>query len=107
MTPTSNTAQPAGTRPPLPSQIAQQRVIAVLRGLPPDRLPQIVGALIAAGVGAVEVTLDSERAIESISRLRAHLAHDVVVGAGTAERGGDPEVIGARAREPVAAVATP
>ena len=64
----------------LPEVVAETRVIAVLRGLKPDRVQTVVEVLRGAGIGAVEVTLDSPEAARSIERLARS---DLSVGAGT------------------------
>lgn len=64
----------------LPEVVAETRVIAVLRGLEPDRVQTVVEVLRGAGIGAVEVTLDSPEAARSIERLARS---DLSVGAGT------------------------
>ncbi len=73
-----------GTRPPLPPAISEGRVIAILRGIEPSRLPALVRALAGGGIRAVEVTLNSPGALASIEALSVD-ADDlgVVVGAGT------------------------
>ena len=64
----------------LPEVVAETRVIAVLRGLTPDRVQTVVEVLRGAGIGAVEITLDSPEAARSIERLARS---DLSVGAGT------------------------
>lgn len=64
----------------LPEVVVETRVIAVLRGLNPDRLDTVAQILREAGMGAIEVTMDSPEAARSIERL-AHSGPSV--GAGT------------------------
>lgn len=68
-------------RPELPEAIRATGVLAILRGLAPAEAIDRAHILLAAGVRAVEVTLDSPQALEAI----AHLAGDprFTVGAGT------------------------
>lgn len=64
----------------LPSAIANQRVIPVLRGLAPGRVGDVTGVLREAGMDVVEITMDSPNAVASIE---ATAADGIVVGAGT------------------------
>lgn len=64
----------------LPEVVVETRVIAVLRGLNPDRVDTVAQILREAGMGAIEVTMDSPEAARSIERL-AHSGPSV--GAGT------------------------
>ena len=60
-------------------RIRAERVIAVLRRVPEPET--VVDALVAAGIGIVEITLDSDGALGTIERLRAR--GGVIVLAGT------------------------
>jgi 2-dehydro-3-deoxyphosphogluconate aldolase/(4S)-4-hydroxy-2-oxoglutarate aldolase len=73
----------------LPEVVVETRVIAVLRGLNPDRVDTVTHILREAGIGAIEVTMDSPEAAKSIERL-AHTA--VSVGAGTVMSVAEAEV---------------
>lgn len=57
-------------------------VIGILRRCPPDRVVDVVGAAAAAGLLAVELTMDLPDAAASIDRVRREWP-DLVVGAGT------------------------
>jgi 2-dehydro-3-deoxyphosphogalactonate aldolase len=58
-------------------------VIAILRGVQPDEVLDVADAMIAGGIGVIEVPLNSPQPFDSIARLaRAGLA-SVRVGAGT------------------------
>lgn len=61
--------------------IRRQRAVAILRRLPPAEVDPTVEAVLAGGFAAIEFTIDSERAGESIARWRA--AGRSLVGAGT------------------------
>ena len=50
-------------RLPVPDAITGPRIIAIARGLEPDRLARIADGLLAGGVHAFEVTLDSPGAL--------------------------------------------
>lgn len=64
-------------------KIAQGRVIAILRGDFGGRESDMVAAMIAGGLTAVEVTLNSPDALKKISRLAATFGSQCAVGAGT------------------------
>ncbi len=60
----------------------EAELIAILRGLTPERALETGAALVAAGFRSLEVPLNSPQALESIALLaRAHA--DCLVGAGT------------------------
>lgn len=70
--------------PVLPEPILAGRAIAIARGLDPALVPDIGRALIAGGIRAFEVTLNSEGALEVIGALRRRFApEELLVGAGT------------------------
>lgn len=58
-------------------------LIAILRGIRPDEVVAVGLALYKAGFRVIEVPLNSPQPFESIRLLRATLAADCVVGAGT------------------------
>ena len=68
------------TRPVLPSAIVEQRIIAIARRLPSTQVTGLIEALLDAGVGVLEVTLDADDAIATIGGLDGS---GLLVGAGT------------------------
>ncbi len=71
-------------RLPVPGAIAGPRIIAIARGLDPDRLARIADGLLAGGVHAFEITLDSPGALPAIESLvRRFDGTPLIVGAGT------------------------
>lgn len=63
---------------------AQSRpLIAILRGVQPDEVVGIGGALVDAGIARIEVPLNSPDPYRSIERLAAALEGRALVGAGT------------------------
>jgi 2-dehydro-3-deoxyphosphogluconate aldolase/(4S)-4-hydroxy-2-oxoglutarate aldolase len=76
---------PAATaRVPVPDAIGGPRIIAIARGLEPDRLARIADGLLAGGIHAFEVTLDSPGALPAIESLvRRFEESPLRIGAGT------------------------
>jgi 2-dehydro-3-deoxyphosphogalactonate aldolase len=66
----------AGFLDPLP-------FIAVLRGITPDEIPAVGGALVTSGFRILEVPLNSPRPFDSIRRLAEGFGDRCLVGAGT------------------------
>jgi 2-dehydro-3-deoxyphosphogalactonate aldolase len=58
-------------------------VVAILRGIKPDEIEPIAGALIDEGIEAIEVPLNSPEPLESIRRLAGRHGERVLVGGGT------------------------
>lgn len=63
--------------------IARHRLVAILRGIRPEEAVAVAGALIEAGMAAVEVPLNSPAPFESISRIARAFGDVCPVGAGT------------------------
>jgi len=63
--------------------IAENPLIAILRGLEPERAVAVADALVDAGFRIIEVPLNSPDPLSSIQRITAKYADDIVVGAGT------------------------
>jgi 2-dehydro-3-deoxyphosphogalactonate aldolase len=58
-------------------------LIAILRGIKPDEAEAILEALIAAGIGLIEVPLNSPEPFASIARMAKRSAGRARIGAGT------------------------
>lgn len=58
-------------------------LVAILRGLKPDEAEPVAGALIAAGIGLIEVPMNSPKPLESLRRMAARFGGQAVFGAGT------------------------
>lgn len=86
------------------SVFALPPIIAILRGVRPDEIVDIAEALVDAGVGAIEVPLNSPAPLESIQRLCAAVGDRALCGAGTVLT---PEAVEAVARAGGKLVVTP
>jgi len=58
-------------------------LIAVLRGITPEEIPEVGATLVAHGFRVIEVPLNSPRPLESITRLAEDFGDRCLVGAGT------------------------
>jgi 2-dehydro-3-deoxyphosphogalactonate aldolase len=58
-------------------------IIAILRGIGPDEALAVAGALIDAGIGIIEVPLNSPQAFESIRSIQCAFGARACIGAGT------------------------
>jgi len=90
-----------------------RQIVAILRGVTPEAVEGIAGALLEAGISRIEVPLNSPHPLHSIERLARRFSDEALIGAGTvltaaevrevADAGGrlivspdtNPEVIGA------------
>lgn len=69
---------------PVAAAIRTTRLIAVLRRIEPrDRLLALVDDLLAVGVRVFEITFDASNAAADLAAVRARIASDAWVGAGT------------------------
>lgn len=71
--------------------IGECGVIAILRGVAPDEVADVAGALYNAGIRVVEVPLNSPQPFTSIERLANDFTGRLVCGAGTVLNTGDVE----------------
>ncbi len=72
------------SRPPIPPEISATGVIAIGRRLELNSILQVAEALVAGGVRAFEVTLNSPDALAAIRALASrHVDGTLLVGAGT------------------------
>ena len=65
------------------SRLVDSGVVAVLRGVPADRLIEIAEALREGGVTAVEITADTPDVADLIGEVAGSVDDEVVVGTGT------------------------
>ena len=73
----------------LKRRLADCPLIAIIRGVTPDEVEEIGAAIFEAGIGIIEVPLNSPRPFDSISRLAAAFGERALVGAGTVLDAGD------------------
>ena len=67
----------------LDSWFDRMPVIAILRGVRPEEVLEIGEAVYQAGIGIIEVPLNSPEPLKSIGKLVHHLGDRCVIGAGT------------------------
>jgi 2-dehydro-3-deoxyphosphogluconate aldolase/(4S)-4-hydroxy-2-oxoglutarate aldolase len=65
------------------SRIARDRVVAIIRGRDAEASVATCLTLVEAGISLLEVSLTTERALQVIEQVAAHLPGDVLLGAGT------------------------
>jgi 2-dehydro-3-deoxyphosphogluconate aldolase / (4S)-4-hydroxy-2-oxoglutarate aldolase len=65
------------------SKMVEGGVVAVIRGVPEEKLDPVAEALVEGGVTALEITVDTPGALEAIKRLSPRLKERAIVGAGT------------------------
>jgi len=63
--------------------LIKYKIVAILRGAKPEDTPDIVQALYAGGIHAVEITLNSADAVQVISKVARAVSSKMLVGAGT------------------------
>jgi 2-dehydro-3-deoxyphosphogalactonate aldolase len=86
-------------RSELLSRLEEMPVVAILRGVTPDEVTDIGAALVTAGVGIIEVPLNSPDAWDSIAALSEAFGDQALIGAGTVLTAAQvPEVAGAGGR---------
>lgn len=65
------------------ARIERERVMVVLRGLPAAATLHIGEAMLAGGISAIEITMNSERPLDSITALCDKFGSQALIGAGT------------------------
>ncbi|HEY4205773.1 MAG TPA: bifunctional 4-hydroxy-2-oxoglutarate aldolase/2-dehydro-3-deoxy-phosphogluconate aldolase [Puia sp.] len=64
-------------------QILQYKIVAILRGVRPDAVPEVAAALHAGGIRCLEITLNSPNALAVILSLSVKMGDRLLIGAGT------------------------
>ena len=59
------------------------RIIAIMRGIPYDHAEKAAAALIQGGIRIMEVTMNTERALDILAMWRSKFGHQARIGAGT------------------------
>ena len=75
------------------SNLKSAPIIAILRGVTPEKVLEVGDLLVSSGIRVIEVPLNSPDAFTSIAALRDHLSPDITVGAGTVLTVADVEKI--------------
>lgn len=71
-------------------RIVDSGVIAIVRGIEADVATDVIRAIAAGGVEAIEITVDTPGAVEMIREIADEVVDDVAIGAGTVL---DPETV--------------
>ncbi|TDR48419.1 2-keto-3-deoxy-phosphogalactonate aldolase [Tahibacter aquaticus] len=77
------------------SMLARSPIVAILRGLTPDRAVEVAAALLDAGIGTIEVPLNSPDALHSIRLLSERYGEHALIGAGTVLDAGEVAAVAA------------
>lgn len=64
-------------------QILKHKLVAILRGMPANDIAAIANALYDGGIRALEVTLNSDQALQLIAQLSDTFKDKMLIGAGT------------------------
>lgn len=84
---------------PVYEQIIKHKIIAILRGAPPDEVVQIATILYESGIRLLEITMNSENPLRAIEQVADKLGGEMIIGAGTvldAQTAADAVSAGAR-----------
>jgi 2-dehydro-3-deoxyphosphogalactonate aldolase len=68
-------------------------LVAILRGIRPEEVLEVGAALHEAGIGAIEVPLNSPAPLESVARLAKAFGDRCLCGAGTVLRAADVDAV--------------
>lgn len=68
-------------------------LVAILRGIRPEEVLEVAAALHEAGIGAIEVPLNSPTPLESVARLAERFGDRCLCGAGTVLSPADVEAV--------------
>jgi 2-dehydro-3-deoxyphosphogluconate aldolase/(4S)-4-hydroxy-2-oxoglutarate aldolase len=72
--------------------ILRHKIVAILRGCEPERVPDIAEALAKGGVRLLEITLNSRDAFKVIRQIASTMGDRMLVGAGTVTTPGEAEI---------------
>ncbi len=65
------------------SIIKDEKIIAILRNIPSDKIVDLVEATYSQGIKVLEVSLMSDESFYQIEKLKKHFGSNMVIGAGT------------------------
>lgn len=65
------------------SEIKKHRIVAIIRGLPPEHMLDVTEALYAGGIRVLEITMNSDEPLAAIRTVSETFGSQMVVGAGT------------------------
>ncbi len=65
------------------SQVLESKIVAIIRGANPNNVLKIADALCKGGVKALEITMNSPKALSVIEEVADKIGDQVLVGAGT------------------------
>lgn len=65
------------------SEIIENKIIAIMRGLPPEQVLKVAQALYEGGIRVLEITMNSEEPLAAIRKVTEAFGDRMVVGAGT------------------------
>ncbi|ANY19286.1 2-dehydro-3-deoxy-6-phosphogalactonate aldolase [Tsuneonella dongtanensis] len=69
--------------PDLQQTLESMPVVAIIRGVRPDEAEGVAEAILGAGIGAIEVPLNSPDPFASIDKLASRFGDQAIIGAGT------------------------
>jgi 2-dehydro-3-deoxyphosphogluconate aldolase/(4S)-4-hydroxy-2-oxoglutarate aldolase len=72
-------------------QILRHKVVAIVRGCEPERVPEIANALADGGIRLLEITLNSRDAFDVIREISGTMSDRLLIGAGTVMTAGEAE----------------
>ncbi len=65
------------------NQFEQHGIVAVVRKIDPEKVDDVIVALVEGGVKILEITVDSENSYDTIARAKKKYSNDLLIGAGT------------------------
>lgn len=65
------------------NELTSSGIVAIVRKVDPNKVNQLVHSLIDGGISGIEITMDSEKALEKISELKDIYGNQATIGAGT------------------------
>jgi len=64
-------------------QLTDSGIVAVMRKMTPEKVVSIVSGLEAAGINAVEITVENKEGLRAIQTVKKHFKSEILLGAGT------------------------